>query len=126
MPGSVQIVTLTSGVGDVRLYLIVQRQARGHRSRCASSIDRKEQRMNWLVTVVIGGIVGWLGSLVIKTDAQMGLIANVIVGIIGSSLGFWLAGMLGLSASGPIMGWVIAVAGAALFIVILKMLNIVK
>ena len=82
--------------------------------------------MNWLVTVVIGGNVGWLGSLLMKTDAQMGLIANVIVGIIGSSLGFWLAGMLGLSASGPIMGWVIAVAGAVLFIAILKMLNIVK
>jgi uncharacterized membrane protein YeaQ/YmgE (transglycosylase-associated protein family) len=61
-----------------------------------------------------------------KTDMQMGLIANVIVGIIGSSLGFWLAGVLGLSATGPIMGWVIAVAGAALFIVILKMLGIVK
>ena len=82
--------------------------------------------MNWLVTVVIGGIVGWLGSLLMKTDAQMGLIANVIVGIIGSSLGFWLAGVLGLSATGPIMGWIIAVAGAALFIVILKMLGIVK
>lgn len=82
--------------------------------------------MNWLVTIVIGGIVGWLASLVMKSDAQMGLIANVIVGIIGSSLGFWLAGMLGLSASGPIMGWVIAVAGAALFILILKMLKIVK
>jgi uncharacterized membrane protein YeaQ/YmgE (transglycosylase-associated protein family) len=82
--------------------------------------------MNWLVTIVIGGIVGWLGSLVMKTDMQMGLIANVIVGIIGSSLGFWLAGVLGLSGTGPIMGWVIAVAGAALFIVILKMLGIVK
>jgi uncharacterized membrane protein YeaQ/YmgE (transglycosylase-associated protein family) len=82
--------------------------------------------MNWLVTIVIGGIVGWLGSLVMKTDMQMGLIANVIVGIIGASLGFWLAGVLGLSATGPIMGWVIAVAGAALFIVILKMLGIVK
>jgi uncharacterized membrane protein YeaQ/YmgE (transglycosylase-associated protein family) len=82
--------------------------------------------MNWLVTIVIGGIVGWLGSLVMKTDMQMGLIANVIVGIIGSSLGFWLAGVLGLSATGPIMGWVVAVAGAALFIVILKMLGIVK
>ncbi|MEJ2481608.1 MAG: GlsB/YeaQ/YmgE family stress response membrane protein [Gemmatimonadota bacterium] len=82
--------------------------------------------MNWLVTIVIGGIVGWLGSLLMKTDMQMGLIANVIVGIIGSSLGFWLAGVLGLSATGPIMGWVVAVAGAALFIVILKMLGIVK
>ncbi len=39
--------------------------------------------MNWLVTIVIGGIVGWLASMVMKTNAQMGLIANVIVGIIG-------------------------------------------
>jgi uncharacterized membrane protein YeaQ/YmgE (transglycosylase-associated protein family) len=126
MTGSVQILPLTSVVGDVRLYSVVLRRARGNRSRRTNPIDRKEQRMNWLVTLVIGGIVGWLGSLLMKTDAQMGLIANVIVGIIGSSLGFWLAGVLGLSASGPIMGWVIAVAGAALFIVILKMLNIVK
>jgi uncharacterized membrane protein YeaQ/YmgE (transglycosylase-associated protein family) len=82
--------------------------------------------MNWLVTIVIGGIVGWLASLVMKTDAQMGLIGNVIIGIVGSSLGFWLAGKLGLWASGPIMGWVIAVAGAALLVMLLKMLGIFK
>lgn len=82
--------------------------------------------MNWFVTIVVGGIVGWLGSLVMKTDMQMGLIANVIVGIIGSSLGFWLAGALGLLASGPIMGWVVAVCGAALLIFILKMLGVIK
>lgn len=82
--------------------------------------------MNWLVTIVIGGIVGWLASLVMKTDAQMGLIGNVIIGIVGSSLGFWLAGKLGLWASGPIMGWVIAVAGAALLVMLLKMLGVFK
>lgn len=82
--------------------------------------------MNWLVTIVIGGIVGWLASIVMKTDAQMGLIGNVIIGIVGSSLGFWLAGKLGLWASGPIMGWVIAVAGAALLVMLLKMLGIFK
>jgi uncharacterized membrane protein YeaQ/YmgE (transglycosylase-associated protein family) len=82
--------------------------------------------MNWLVTIIIGGIVGWLGSLVMKTDAQMGLLGNVIVGIIGSSLGFWLAGMLGLSASGPIVGWLIAVAGAAILIFLLKAIGIFK
>ena len=43
--------------------------------------------MNWIITIVMGGIVGWLGSMVMKTNAQMGIIANVIVGIIGSSLG---------------------------------------
>jgi len=82
--------------------------------------------MNWLVTIVVGGIVGWLASMVMKTNAQMGVIANVIVGIIGSSLGFWLAGMLGLSASGPIIGWVVAVIGAALLIFILKAVGVFK
>jgi len=82
--------------------------------------------MNWIVTLVVGGIIGWLASIVMKTNAQMGLIANVIVGIIGSSLGFWLAGVLGLSAGGPVMSWVMAVAGAALLIFILKVLGIFK
>ena len=82
--------------------------------------------MNWIVTIVVGAIVGWLGSIVMKTNAQMGAIANIIVGIIGSSIGFWLAGMLGLSASGPIAGWLIAVAGAAVLIFILKALGVFK
>jgi uncharacterized membrane protein YeaQ/YmgE (transglycosylase-associated protein family) len=82
--------------------------------------------MNWLVTIVIGGIVGWLGSIVMKTNAQMGIIANVIVGIIGSSLGFWLAAQLGLASSGPIVSWVVAVIGAAVLIAILKVLGIVR
>ncbi len=82
--------------------------------------------MNWLVTIVVGGIVGWLASKVMKTDAQMGILANVVVGIIGSSIGFWLAGMMGLLAAGPIAGWLIAVAGAALLILILKKLGMFK
>ena len=82
--------------------------------------------MGWIVTLLVGGIVGWLASIVMKTNAQMGAIANVIVGIIGSSLGFWLAGTLGLVASGPVMGWVIAVAGAALLIVVLKAVGVLK
>jgi uncharacterized membrane protein YeaQ/YmgE (transglycosylase-associated protein family) len=45
--------------------------------------------MGWIVTIVIGGIVGWLASIVMKTNAQMGMIANVIVGIVGSTLGIF-------------------------------------
>jgi uncharacterized membrane protein YeaQ/YmgE (transglycosylase-associated protein family) len=82
--------------------------------------------MNWIVTIVVGGIVGWLASLVMKTNAQMGIIANVIVGIVGSSIGFWLAGMLGLSASGPIAGWIVAVIGAAVLIFLLKAIGVFK
>jgi uncharacterized membrane protein YeaQ/YmgE (transglycosylase-associated protein family) len=82
--------------------------------------------MDWIVTLVVGAVVGWLASMVMKTNAQMGAIANIIVGIVGSSLGFWLAGVLGLSAAGPVVGWVVAVAGAAILIFLLKALGIFK
>jgi uncharacterized membrane protein YeaQ/YmgE (transglycosylase-associated protein family) len=82
--------------------------------------------MGWLVTIIIGGIVGWLASIVMKTNAQMGMIANVIVGIVGSALGFWLAGLLGMAATSPIVGYIISIAGAAILIVILKAVGIFK
>ena len=82
--------------------------------------------MNWIVTLIVGAIVGWLASMVMKTNAQMGAIANILVGIVGSSIGFWLAGMLGLSAGGPIVGWLVAIAGAAILIALLKVLGVFK
>ena len=82
--------------------------------------------MGWIATIVIGGIVGWLASIVMKTNAQMGLFANVIVGIVGSALGFWLAGLLGLAATSSIVGYIISIAGAAILILILKALGIFK
>ena len=82
--------------------------------------------MSWIGTLVVGGVVGWLASLLMKTNKQMGIIANVLVGIIGSSLGFWVAGLLGLAAYGAIARWVVSVAGAALLIYILKALGLFK
>ena len=82
--------------------------------------------MSWIITIVVGGIVGWLASIVMKTNAQMGLIANVVVGIIGSSLGFWLAGALGLAAYGAFAQWLVAIAGAAILIVVLRAVGVFK
>lgn len=82
--------------------------------------------MGWIVTLIVGGVVGWLASILMKTNKQMGIIANVIVGIIGSSLGFWLAGLLGLAAYGAIARWAVSVAGAALLIYVLKALGFFK
>ena len=82
--------------------------------------------MNWIITLVVGGIVGWLASILMKTNAQMGLIANVIVGVVGSAIGYWLAGVLGLAVYGTIVSWLVAVAGAALLIWILKAVGIFK
>jgi len=46
--------------------------------------------MNFIIWIIIGGILGWLASLVMRTDAQQGLLLNIVVGIIGALLGGWL------------------------------------
>lgn len=46
--------------------------------------------MNFIIWIIVGGILGWLASLVMRTDAQQGLLLNVIVGIVGALLGGWL------------------------------------
>ena len=82
--------------------------------------------MGWIITLVIGGIVGWLASIVMKTNAQMGILANILVGIVGSWLGFWIAGLLGFATTNAIAGYVVAILGAAVLIGILKALGIFK
>jgi len=82
--------------------------------------------MGIIVTLIIGGVVGWLGSLIMKTDAQMGIIANIVVGIVGSLIGFWIAGQLGFGESGAVIRWLIAIGGAIVLIAVLKMLKVFK
>lgn len=82
--------------------------------------------MGWIISLIIGGIVGWIASIIMKTNAQMGIIANVLVGIVGSWLGFWIAGLLGLAGDGMIIRLVIAIAGAVLLIFILRALGVFK
>lgn len=81
--------------------------------------------MDLIIWLVIGGVIGWLASILMKTNAQMGIVANVIVGIIGAALGGWLAGVLGI-AGGRVMSYVIAVAGAAILIAILRALGVFR
>jgi uncharacterized membrane protein YeaQ/YmgE (transglycosylase-associated protein family) len=46
--------------------------------------------MNFIIWLVIGGLIGWIASLIMKTDAQQGVFLNIVVGIIGALLGGWL------------------------------------
>lgn len=82
--------------------------------------------MPWIIAIVIGGIVGWLASLVMKTDSQMGLLGNVVVGIVGSALGHWLAPKLGIGEGSDVMRWLVSIGGAVLLILILKVLGVFK
>ena len=79
---------------------------------------------NLLVTLIIGGLVGWLASILMRADAQMGILANVIVGIIGSFLGVAVANALGVRAHTAPASWVVAILGAALLIALLRSLGV--
>jgi uncharacterized membrane protein YeaQ/YmgE (transglycosylase-associated protein family) len=46
--------------------------------------------MNFIIWLVVGGVIGWLASLMMKTDGQQGILLNVVVGIVGAMLGGWL------------------------------------
>ena len=46
--------------------------------------------MNFIIWLIVGGVIGWLASLMMKTDGQQGIILNVVVGIVGAMLGGWL------------------------------------
>ncbi len=78
--------------------------------------------------LIMGGIVGWLASLVMRRDADMGLIANVIVGVIGSFIGNSVFSFI--FGSGRIGGWppdfsgiLAAVAGASLLLAIVNLIQ---
>lgn len=46
--------------------------------------------INLIVWLIVGGIIGWVASMIMRTDAQQGMFLNVVVGIIGAALGGWL------------------------------------
>ena len=78
--------------------------------------------MEILVTLLLGAVAGWLGSVLYK-GSGLGLIGNIIVGIAGSFLGYWLLGKLGISLGS---GWIAAVlTGAIGAVIILFLLNLI-
>jgi len=82
--------------------------------------------MGIIATLILGGLAGWIASKIMKTDAQMGVVANVLVGVAGSAIGFWLTGLIGFAAYGTVARSIVAVGGAVLLIAILKGLNVLK
>ena len=82
--------------------------------------------MGLIVSLIVGAIVGWLASLVMKTNAQMGAIMNIVVGIVGAWLGGVIAGLLGFAATTTIASLVVSIAGACVLIALLKAVGALK
>ncbi len=77
--------------------------------------------MNFLIYLIVGGIAGWLASIMMKRDGSQGIILNVIVGIIGGFLGGILLPMVGLSFGGTICFLITAFIGAVVLLLIVNL-----
>ena len=77
--------------------------------------------MGLLISIIVGGVIGWIATLIMKTDHQIGILGNIIIGIVGSGLGHVLAGMLGLAAYGWPARTLISIIGAVILIWLLRL-----
>lgn len=77
--------------------------------------------MGIILYLIVGGIIGWLASMVMKTDGQQGMLLNVVVGIVGSVIGGLLFG--GNFANFSLMGILSSLAGA---VILLAIVNLVR
>jgi uncharacterized membrane protein YeaQ/YmgE (transglycosylase-associated protein family) len=84
--------------------------------------------MNFLIWIVIGGLLGWLASRMMNTDAQQGVVLNIVVGVVGALLaGFLLTPLFGIRTinagdfSGA--GLLISLLGA---VILLAVVNLVR
>jgi uncharacterized membrane protein YeaQ/YmgE (transglycosylase-associated protein family) len=82
--------------------------------------------MGIIIWLIVGGIIGWLASMIMKTDGQQGIILNVVVGIVGSFLGGWfIAPMLGTgtvnSGDFSVMGLLASLIGAVILLAIVNL-----
>jgi uncharacterized membrane protein YeaQ/YmgE (transglycosylase-associated protein family) len=84
--------------------------------------------MNFIAWLVVGGIVGWLASMLMKTDAQQGVLLNVVVGIVGAFIGGWLispmVGVPTINQNTFSLGAIaVSLAGAVILLAVLNLFN---
>ncbi|WP_300650133.1 GlsB/YeaQ/YmgE family stress response membrane protein [Hydrogenophaga sp.] len=82
--------------------------------------------MNFIVWLAIGGVIGWLASLVMKTDGQQGIFLNVVVGIVGAALGgFLISPLVGVATINQdtfsVGALVVSFLGAVILLAIVNM-----
>ena len=80
--------------------------------------------MGFIVWLIVGGVCGWLASMIMRTDAQQGVLLNVIVGIVGAAIaGFLLGGSASLNNAITVESFLYSLLGA---VVLLAIVNLVR
>ena len=75
-------------------------------------------KIGWIAAIIIGGIAGWLAEQFMKS--QMGLVMNIVLGIIGAAVASWLFGFLGITFGGWIGYLIAGFIGACILIAIVR------
>jgi uncharacterized membrane protein YeaQ/YmgE (transglycosylase-associated protein family) len=80
--------------------------------------------MGIIIWLIVGGICGWLASMIMRTDAQQGIILNIIVGIVGAAIaGFLLGGGADMNHGITIQSFLYSLLGA---VVLLAIVNLIR
>jgi uncharacterized membrane protein YeaQ/YmgE (transglycosylase-associated protein family) len=82
--------------------------------------------MNFIIWIVVGGLIGWVASMIMKTNEQQGMFLNIVVGIVGSMLGGWLISpLLGAGTINQsdfsLRGLVVSLIGAVILLAIVNL-----
>ena len=81
--------------------------------------------MGIIIWLIMGGLVGWIASMIMGINAQQGIILNIVVGIVGAMIGGWLIGpMLGagsINEGVTIMSFVVSLVGAIILLAIFSL-----
>ena len=79
----------------------------------------------WIGTIVIGGLAGWVASMIMKTDGSMGIFLNIIVGVVGAVVANLLLPLIGLSGtsdnSSLVTKFLVALVGAVVVLFVVKL-----
>jgi uncharacterized membrane protein YeaQ/YmgE (transglycosylase-associated protein family) len=84
--------------------------------------------MNLIIWLVIGGLIGWVASIIMRTNAQQGIFLNVVVGVVGSLIGGWLLSPLfGVStinqSSFSLPSLLVSLLGAVILLAIVNLIR---
>ena len=79
--------------------------------------------MGWIIAIIVGGIAGWLASMVMARDASMGILWNIIVGIIGAIVGGWIAAAVGVGTATWLSWFIFAIIGGIVLVALMKLLQ---